>query len=497
MYQSRPVDEADEPDLNDLATYIVPSTGAILTHLAAIPLLSEFCSLLPSDMFTLNPKPIYQIHDGFIAQVNLPMIACLPGKREFNGSLMATKKAAKQSVAFAVCIELHKNGALTDYLLPVRQSRSSTGFTTDADGNFYDPTPTPKSVGIQTKNYFGNFRLKDSKVYLHILDLIDGNESYSIGLIAGAAFIDFDNGEYFESNPSRSVSIKLRKVLDLDWSSYEERMIQLNRLEEFNRICVRVTINRKIKDQVFYALWAPLLESELVDWNLVESAYLPISVESLAEGDRIVVPFRRGTYRMFDHSSIRQDVNSLSPTKDIEGEERMFKNKLIGKYPNYAHYIAVAFDNENISRTIAEPILVLSPIPSFSRNHLIPLEDEPVIVVKELKKKFYPASMCRISKLPDSFFKLYTRTPSLLRIIQDAVCTKDALRTFEFPAIDLKQLSLAMTPPSALTGFNYQTLETIGDSALKLATTIHICRFSFHFFFFFSLEFITRKTFKP
>lgn len=119
----RPVTEADEPELDNLPTYVVPSTGAILTYQSAIPLLSEFCSLLPTDPFAAAQKPEFEITGVGLrwkATLRLPMIAALPGKRVVVGFAMATKKASKQAAAFEICVELHAARALDDHLLPIR-----------------------------------------------------------------------------------------------------------------------------------------------------------------------------------------------------------------------------------------------------------------------------------------------------------------------------------------------------------------------------------------
>lgn len=481
MYQNRPEEETDEPDLADLSTYTVPSTGAILTHHAAIPLLSEFCSLLPSDGYTAVKKPLYLITGVgafFMAKVTLPMIACLPGRREFHGSALSTKKAAKQSAAYGVCIELHKNGAINDYLLPVRETRGRGKF--DADGNVLDPTPSAKSVLIEAQNYYGNFRKQESNVYLHILKVQDGTNTFTIGLVVGSSLNDFEVGEYFDSDSERSVSVKLMKIVDLVWYNLEERLIQLAKLEAFNRTLVQVTLNRRIENQPFYALWTPLLDNDDIDWKLVASAFSPFSTLKVTPGDTIVVPFRRGNHHLFKYIETRQDVDSLSSTKDIEGEvPNANRIKIIDRYSEYYIYVKVAFDYMDLNDKVAEPILTLAPITIDCRNNINPVTSR---IVEEFSHKYYPASMCRLTSLPDYFFNFYSKTPSILRIIHDTVSTKHALRAFDFPAIDLKQLIVALTPPSVNIGYSYQTLETLGDSALKLATTIHICKASFFFF---------------
>jgi endoribonuclease Dicer len=49
-----------------------------------------------------------------------------------------------------------------------------------------------------------------------------------------------------------------------------------------------------------------------------------------------------------------------------------------------------------------------------------------------------------------------------------------AIHHLKLPALEIGQLVEASTLPLVCAGFDYQRLETMGDSCLKLATTVHI-----------------------
>lgn len=80
------------------------STGAMLTYTSAIPLLHEFCSLLPRDEYTPTIKPFFSVYSEagkFLATLSLPINPYIPAdERSLLGPLMPTKMIAKQAVAF-------------------------------------------------------------------------------------------------------------------------------------------------------------------------------------------------------------------------------------------------------------------------------------------------------------------------------------------------------------------------------------------------------------
>lgn len=79
-------------------------TGAMLTFTSAIPLLHEFCSLLPVDEYTPICKPyfsVFSLGESFQATLSLPVNVYVQGEqRSLVGPLMPTKMTAKQAVAF-------------------------------------------------------------------------------------------------------------------------------------------------------------------------------------------------------------------------------------------------------------------------------------------------------------------------------------------------------------------------------------------------------------
>ncbi|KAF8477226.1 hypothetical protein BDZ91DRAFT_672698 [Kalaharituber pfeilii] len=103
--------------------YIEPLTGAKLTPSAALQLLWRFSNTLPQESeFAIPPTYYMKISSEgqFICEIVLP-----PGSpvRSVEGKPYSTKAQAKQSAAFEACLQLREKGLLNEYLLPLSHSR--------------------------------------------------------------------------------------------------------------------------------------------------------------------------------------------------------------------------------------------------------------------------------------------------------------------------------------------------------------------------------------
>ncbi|KAE8653040.1 hypothetical protein Csa_019548 [Cucumis sativus] len=106
-------------DSHEESIYRVASTGASITSGRSISLLHEYCSKLPHDDY-FDPKPQFSYYDdlgGTVCHVNLPSNAPIP---QIVSRSQSSKDAAKKDACLKAVEELHKLGALSDYLLPMR-----------------------------------------------------------------------------------------------------------------------------------------------------------------------------------------------------------------------------------------------------------------------------------------------------------------------------------------------------------------------------------------
>ncbi|XP_038879795.1 dicer-like protein 4 isoform X2 [Benincasa hispida] len=101
--------------------YRVVSTGASITSGRSISLLHEYCSKLPHDEY-FDPKPKFFYYDdleGTVCHAILPSNA--PITQIVSGA-QSSRDAAKKVACLKAVEELHKLGALNDYLLPMRDN---------------------------------------------------------------------------------------------------------------------------------------------------------------------------------------------------------------------------------------------------------------------------------------------------------------------------------------------------------------------------------------
>ncbi|XP_054796957.1 endoribonuclease Dicer homolog 2 isoform X2 [Prosopis cineraria] len=96
-------------DLYNKETYCVESTGAIVNLSSSIGLIYLYCSRLPADGY-FKPMPRWDQETGtLLLPKSCPISSvCVQG----------SKKTLKNMACLEACIQLHKNGALTDNLVP-------------------------------------------------------------------------------------------------------------------------------------------------------------------------------------------------------------------------------------------------------------------------------------------------------------------------------------------------------------------------------------------
>ncbi|KAG5887607.1 hypothetical protein JTB14_002616 [Gonioctena quinquepunctata] len=114
---------------NEIRPYYVDGPESAQVNMqSAIPLLCQYCSSLPSDMYTLHAPEWYlksNCESGepdekrFSIVIILPTIC--PILEAIEGPFMKTVKVAKRAAALRACEALHKVGELDDNLLPRRR----------------------------------------------------------------------------------------------------------------------------------------------------------------------------------------------------------------------------------------------------------------------------------------------------------------------------------------------------------------------------------------
>ncbi|GAA5979150.1 hypothetical protein JCM10908_002820 [Rhodotorula pacifica] len=454
LYADRPdeLDEQAEPDLDNLPTYAT-TQGALLSHQSAVSTLSGFCQLLKVDQYTPLQKPTFAIvaqSAGWVAKLQVPKTAAL-SQHTFVSEPMRTRRAAKQNAAFQACIALHRAGALDDHLLPVRPTRADNA--RDTDGRTLDRSPIPPIIEAQLMNPFGNV-FASAKAHIYIFE-IARTPNVRIALVCGAE-TQVPNRMMHEKD-GKAFELRLLSHVRTTWQDSTERDERLAALEDFNRRLGRAVLNRRIGDDLIYALWTPVDSDGRLDWNLIREPFQRVDLAALASGTPLVVPLQRPTVRFGRFAGVRDDVTTSSLPSEIELDPGK-KKKLVPKYANYKIFLRVMYGDEVGDVPDDEPILCLEPVDLQLHNALVAFKladnvtSEGELTSSEpARMRYFPLSMLRTSKLSFNFFE-----------------------TLALPPIDSKLLATALTSPMSQVGYDYQSLEYVGDAALQLATSVHV-----------------------
>lgn len=329
MYAGRPADdEFPEPELDDLPTFTTDK-GALLTHQSAISTLAGFCQLIRVDEYTPLQKPEFVVSGAgvsWVAELQVPKTAALY-EHHFVSSRLPTRRAAKQNAAFQACLALHAAGVLDDHLLPLRPSRSVDA--KDADGNALDRSTVPAVVQLELLNPFGNvWNSAESFVFVFEIAL---ETPIQLALICGAE-ADLPSTRTLYDPDGGALEVLLLSRRTLIWPGDVGREQCLAALEKLNRDLSRIVLNRRVGEERFYALWAPVDASGEIDWPRVTAPFAPVRTDQLAAGDIVALPQLRTTTRLGTFSRVRSDVTSGSPTSDIETSPSKKKQKLVERW---------------------------------------------------------------------------------------------------------------------------------------------------------------------
>ncbi|GAA5974079.1 hypothetical protein JCM11641_003421 [Rhodosporidiobolus odoratus] len=172
---------------------------------------------------------------------------------------------------------------------------------------------------------------------------------------------------------------------------------------------------------------------------------------------------------------VRTDVTSSSSTPEVEVDPPKKKVKMIQRYSEYWLYVKVAYAFHELEASSKNPIVQIDPLDLDAYNALVPPQpDYQAIRPVSSRQRTFSAAMVRTTTLPLEFWQTFALVPSLEHLITSRLHADLAIERFSFPAVDGGKLVEALTAPVCTVGYSYETLEFVGDSALKLATSVHI-----------------------
>ncbi|OZJ04712.1 hypothetical protein BZG36_01815 [Bifiguratus adelaidae] len=470
--------------------YIIPSTGALVSLDSAIPLVHYYCAALPNDGFFANKPDFLQKQDlhGYVYTLTLPSNSPV---HKFVGDYARTKTLAKQVCALKACIELHKHGVLNDHLLPdgidptkeiddleeelddeglVIGSRRRRGvYTTKLPQLWLDACQVKTTDDEDSRNYYL------SVLKLEAGDVLDCNLYQPIGIITEQGLPQLPFLNLVIDGKQQNLSVDGRYAMSLTRAQSEL-------LSEYTLKLVTMVTNRRFRlgtscPAYRYAILSSHFQegdiaeeasSDVLDWEAMKGYvhHKPavVNAEDIKSVHRLlnetIMDYSDNlrTYYVrqvrFDMNPSCQVVSTMDREKDCETYAEYYETLLHRKICNMKQPLLQVEKTSRVLNFLQSPGTLTVKRQRYPASYLIP----------ELVREFgVKASLHRMAMfLPSAMFRL----DSLLLIKE----VKERLG-IEVDDFDLLQ---AFTTPSANMPFNYERFELLGDSFLKMSTTIQL-----------------------
>lgn len=462
-------DESEVVSEEERRARYVTSKGAVLTYSTSIALLSELCTLIPSDEFAGSLQPKYEV--GFVVNLTLP--SALPIPRDcltFTGPRCKTKSEAKRAVAFMAVKFLHKLQVFDDYLLPVRESAMAEG--EDADGHKVAITTVPKFLDTSSYTPFENLWKPNAQVWIHPVHIGD---KFLCGLITGSELL-----VEFDLELTELGTVHVDRGVKLLYPSEEARLQALREIAHYNTEGIKWGITLKTPEPLSSTAYLVPLDPNSRDpkpfWEEMDRVLeqgIPLWKRDthikLGPGP-ILARHRRG-HRALLFRTVREDLTMHSAPIQTVGVCKETR------YSSYAEFYRTYYDGSahGPALEVEDDDLLLE----FTELRRARTTVRPAHVVAKTqvigeRTVYHPHSVLCIIPLSLNMLRAFTAFPSLLRHIINHFRAQEAIHHLGLPPLDERRLVEALTLPLVCAGLDYQRLETLGDSCLKLATSVHI-----------------------
>ncbi|KAI8454006.1 hypothetical protein BY996DRAFT_2431069 [Phakopsora pachyrhizi] len=447
---------------------------ALLTHSAAVGLLNDVCSLIPQDDFAPAIKPIYITEDlpeGFISEVTLPPMASLPpSKRIFKGEPMPTKKDSRKSAAFEACKVLRSFDILDEHFLARRESKG--GAVIDADNRVIVPLSLPEQVSVICTNPFG-YLGPSSDIWLHKLNFDYGDlGTTTMGFLCAKQLTSIARIDLFDHHHGgRPFSASLEITVKLDWEG-ETLTDNISKLDKFTRTVLQVAVNRRDYASELLFMVAPLIDNNFeIDWELVEAPLTPIAnFEELSKQPLFIAPVRALSSRIFMSSEACPHNFETAPSELTDGSLSSRFMKRISNFKSLRHFFVVYYNIKNQDLPNSELIYADLNFPSVDPFDTNAKE----VALSSTGRTIIPISVCKATKIERMLWETMSILPAILRLLHDTSQANALFERFGLVGMNIKFGIEALTQPGIGMPWDYQTLETVGDAFLKLATSVHI-----------------------
>ncbi|KAI6138924.1 hypothetical protein BKA82DRAFT_3009633 [Pisolithus tinctorius] len=455
--------ELEEDDPEDLAVrerYIVPSTGAVLTYGSAIGLINYLCSLIPHDAYTPPPTPKYS--GDYATVLELPASLPLPiDKLVYRGPPRHSKREAKRAVAFLAVKTLHKLDVFDDYLLPITGSKGRSEH--DADGRrLVDVSSIPEVLDVQVRDPW----TLGPRLRMHVIT-IDGIDC--AGLVTGT---ELPALELMSEGHTISLRCTDELVFDVD-----EELEKLRMLEDYTKAGLWFCVTGRPITLPITCFVVPLTEHNCIDFEamqrVIDEPYGTYDWTSVTEADydRLMVMNCNQYGRALILHNIRKDLTarSVPPPGSREATHATYEDYFMERWTRKTREAFVPTDCPLIE------VLSVPRRPSGLYRPMGRLLDVDAFRTQTAPiGSIVPQGACRRMHFSDRVYRAFLFLPRICRRATDLYRAREARFQLGLPPITDDLLIEGTALPTTNAKWNNQRLETLGDSVLKLVTTVHV-----------------------
>lgn len=373
-----------------------------------------------------------------------------PKFREFHGiSLWKTERMAKRDAAFQAYVKLYEAGLVDDHLMPAHvQSSEEKAEPIEKRSGLANAPVTFNPWSTVAREW-----KKAESFYQGSIEITSDSETLPSMLIILPVPLPCDINFNIFWNETTMFTVSLKQQSKQFPLKLRKPVAQSTHL-----LLSSLFLQKMLPTSVdFSYLFAPntlLTNQTIIDWNdSIEGTVQAETLENHASGgfDQF------GLVRPLDNSSrpwsleeyiwmkpVTEESNANSQEEEEDDEEKVLhiKGKMWPKRADFLH----------------------------------PLQNSNGSAVQHTATKCYPAHLCSVDKLPIGYARFALFVPSLVHNVEIYLVAEELRKTILAP-VNFQNLNLvvaAISSSVAREQSNYQRLEFLGDSFLKLHTSLQL-----------------------
>jgi endoribonuclease Dicer len=476
----------DDDVMKEGEYYLVNSTCAFVNLHSSISLVYDFCSSLPQDIYCqLLPEFNFSHYEsGYKCELKMPPNA--PFHSITTEDFYPSKQKAKQSVALEACIRLHKLEQLDDHLRPIKTIAEDEIVEVEDDEDplmgtrrrrhqydvhvpaFYDPFILADLVP-------NSDQIHDLYCTLLLIDtpMPDDTKPRYFGLLTKKPMPSIPCYYVFVKTGTKTPVTPMRYSSTISMSSY-----RLFRAAKFTVHLFCQIFQKEYKSDKFAYLLVPFLQEpdetcglqECVDWKIIESFRpIPLNYKDIRPSDfkdKIIVDHSRYKAKYY----VEEFCEDMTPLTPIANGNSM---------SNSGDVVTMKHVYQNVRKVKDEvdenqPLLRVGKIGKV-RNLLHPFLDKPDTKEEKAKQRSYYVipQFCSFYHMNASLFRTAMLLPGVLTRMEAILLAQEFKAKMGIHVDDFVLLE-GLTTPVANMEMNYQRLETLGDSFIKLSITMYL-----------------------